>query len=403
MPKFLRKPQMLKFLRKPQMPKFLRKHNYRKVLPFTSEAENLLVIVYDKAQSCHQKISMEHIIMGLLDLINNLALDFGQVHHSSILFSDFASNFLSKKIYDNSKLFKEVMLSNIHIFTLLQEIPYTDFDDVLADIFFETFKITNIVNYEKQLLQKIDYRYFFYSIYFTYLYAKCLIDIPDLRLTILQLILSIKFEKENISYDLPRLGLPRRKSEFLMRFGEDLTKKVIENHSDPLIGREKEIKKILQILGRRRKNNPILVGDAGVGKTAIIEGVAKLLIDGENIAETLQNSRFMTLKIGRLLAGTRYRGEFEKRISGIITEIQNAKNIIMIIDEIHTIIGAGTSDKSFDTANLLKPPLSRGEFRCIGTSSFNDYNIIEKDNAFARRFQKLIIEEPSLIETIEIL
>ena len=177
-----------------------------------------------------------------------------------------------------------------------------------------------------------------------------------------------------------------------------------EGEIDPLIGREHEIERISQILIRRRKNNPLLVGEAGVGKTAIIEGLAKLIHE-KKAPKPITNSTVYSLDMGSLVAGTKYRGDFEKRLKSLISELKKQKSAILFIDEIHTIIGAGSASGSvMDAANLLKPLLSSGQIRCIGSTTFQEFRgIFERDHAFARRFQKVDVLEPSVDQTYEIL
>ena len=195
-----------------------------------------------------------------------------------------------------------------------------------------------------------------------------------------------------------------RKKSPLQIYASDLNKLAAQGKIDPLIGREIEVERTIQILCRRRKNNPLYVGDAGVGKTAIAEGLAKMITDGQ-VPEILEGDTIYALDLGTLLAGTKYRGDFEKRFKALLAELQRKKNAILFIDEIHTIIGAGAvSGGAMDASNLLKPMLASGELRCIGSTTHEEYRgIFEKDHALSRRFQKIDIEEPSLEETIKIL
>ena len=183
----------------------------------------------------------------------------------------------------------------------------------------------------------------------------------------------------------------------------DLTQLASEGKLDPVIGREEEIERLTQILARRTKNNPILIGDPGVGKTAIVEGLAQRMASGE-IAEVLHNKRLVTIDLGSLVAGTKYRGEFEQRLKNIISEVEEAKNVILFIDEFHTIVGAGAAEGSMDASNMLKPALARGTFQCIGATTFDEYRkYVEADPALERRFQPITTEPASLSETLEIL
>jgi ATP-dependent Clp protease ATP-binding subunit ClpC len=185
--------------------------------------------------------------------------------------------------------------------------------------------------------------------------------------------------------------------------GINLTEAARAGKLDPVIGREKEIERVVQILSRRRKNNPALIGEPGVGKTAIAEGLAHRIVNGD-IPETLANKRVLTLDIGSLVAGTKYRGEFEERLKKIIEELRNTNDAILFIDELHTLVGAGAAEGAIDAANILKPPLARGELQCIGATTLDEYRkYIEKDAALERRFQPVMIEEPTLEQTIDIL
>jgi ATP-dependent Clp protease ATP-binding subunit ClpC len=186
-------------------------------------------------------------------------------------------------------------------------------------------------------------------------------------------------------------------------FSTDLTKIAAENKMDPIVGREKEIERLAQILSRRKKNNPVLIGDPGVGKTAIIEGLA-LKIVHKQVPKILQNKRLVALDIASIVAGTKYRGQFEERMKVILSELQKHPEIILFIDELHTIVGAGGSPGSLDAANILKPFLGRGELQCIGTTTLDEYREhIEKDAALERRFQKILVNPPSAKETLDIL
>ena len=193
------------------------------------------------------------------------------------------------------------------------------------------------------------------------------------------------------------------KTKLIDQFGTDLTKLAKEGLLDPVVGRKNEIKRITQILARRKKNNPVLVGEPGVGKSAIVEGIAQRIVSGD-VPENLKDKKIITLDMGSLVAGTKYRGEFEQRLRGIIKEMEQNKDIILFIDEIHTIIGAGSAQGSLDASNMLKPGLSRGTFRCIGATTLEEYRkYIEKDGALERRFQKIIVDPTNKAETVEIL
>ena len=195
----------------------------------------------------------------------------------------------------------------------------------------------------------------------------------------------------------------RTKTPTLDEFGSNLTQMAAEGKLDPVVGRQKEIERVIQILGRRTKNNPVLIGEPGVGKTAIAEGLAQRIANGD-VPDILEEKRVVTLDIGLLVAGTKYRGEFEERLKKIMDEIRSAANVILVIDEVHTLIGAGAAEGAIDAANILKPALARGELQCIGATTLDEYRKhIERDAALERRFQPVMVGEPSVEETIEIL
>ncbi len=195
----------------------------------------------------------------------------------------------------------------------------------------------------------------------------------------------------------------RNKTPTLDEFGSNLTQMALDGKLDPVVGRAKEIERVIQILGRRTKNNPVLIGEPGVGKTAIAEGLAQRIAN-KDIPDILEEKRVVTLDIGLLVAGTKYRGEFEERLKKIMDEIRQAGNVILVIDEVHTLIGAGAAEGAIDAANILKPALARGELQCIGATTLDEYRKhIERDAALERRFQPVMVGEPSVDETIEIL
>jgi ATP-dependent Clp protease ATP-binding subunit ClpC len=198
-------------------------------------------------------------------------------------------------------------------------------------------------------------------------------------------------------------GKGSTKTPTLDEFGSNLTQLAAESKLDPVVGRHNEIDRVIQILGRRTKNNPVLIGEPGVGKTAIAEGLAQRITQGE-IPDILEDKRVLTLDIGLLVAGTKYRGEFEERLKKIMEEIRSAGNVILVIDEVHTLIGAGAAEGAIDAANILKPALARGELQCIGATTLDEYRKhIERDAALERRFQPVMVGEPSVLDTIEIL
>jgi len=212
---------------------------------------------------------------------------------------------------------------------------------------------------------------------------------------------SSKTEKGAVARSKP--APERVKTPVLDNFGRDLTKLAAEGKLDPVIGREKEIERVAQVLSRRKKNNPVLIGEPGVGKTAIVEGLALRIID-RKVSRVLFEKRIVTLDLAALVAGTKYRGQFEERMKAVMNELEKAKDVILFIDELHTIVGAGGASGSLDASNMFKPALARGDIQCIGATTLDEYRqFIEKDGALDRRFQKIIVEPPSTSEAIQIL
>src|SRR5690606_39134434 len=194
-----------------------------------------------------------------------------------------------------------------------------------------------------------------------------------------------------------------RKTPTLDQYGRDLTELAREGKLDPVIGREKEIQRVIQVLSRRTKNNPVLIGEPGVGKTAIAEGLAQMIVNGD-VPETLLGKRVVTLDLGALVAGSKFRGEFEERLKKVMDEIRTSADVILFIDEMHTIIGAGAAEGAIDASNILKPALARGELQASGATTLDEYRKhVEKDPALERRFQPVMVEEPTVEETIAIL
>jgi ATP-dependent Clp protease ATP-binding subunit ClpC len=218
-----------------------------------------------------------------------------------------------------------------------------------------------------------------------------------------------EFDDEGEEREPPAMGGPQQhgkgksKTPALNTFGRDLTKLAKDGELDPVIGRKDEIERVIQILCRRTKNNPVLLGEAGVGKTAIAEGLAQIVTDG-NVPDLLIDKKVITLDLALMVAGTKYRGQFEERIKAVMDEIRKEKNIILFLDELHTIVGAGSAEGTMDAANIIKPALSRGELQCIGATTLKEYRkYIEKDAALERRFQTVNVKEPSIEDAIEIM
>ncbi|HYV31193.1 MAG TPA: ATP-dependent Clp protease ATP-binding subunit, partial [Candidatus Binatia bacterium] len=234
------------------------------------------------------------------------------------------------------------------------------------------------------------------------------VDIEQTRQEILkELDPNFNAQEESAVPEAPEKAPAEKKGEVktpaLKAFGRDLTEIARKGDMDPVIGRKSEIERVIQILCRRTKNNPVLLGEAGVGKTAIVEGLAQEIAKG-NVPELLREKRVITLDLALMVAGTKYRGQFEERIKAVMDEIRRAKNIILFIDELHTIVGAGSAEGTMDASNIIKPALSRGEMQCIGATTLNEYRkYIEKDAALERRFQSVKVDAPSIEDAIAIL
>lgn len=239
-------------------------------------------------------------------------------------------------------------------------------------------------------------------------------DVRRIRQIVYSLLQSGRGDNSADEYDYDNQGTPysdndipdgkrKSKTHTIDKFGRDLTEMARKEQLDPVIGRDKEIERVIQILSRRTKNNPVLIGEPGVGKTAIVEGLAQMIVDGR-VPETLSNKRVVTLDMGSMVAGSKYRGEFEERMKKMVDEIRENKNIILFIDELHTLVGSGAAEGSIDGANILKPALSRGELQCVGATTINEYRkYIEKDTALERRFQPVTVDEPSEEDALRIL
>ncbi|MDE3147870.1 MAG: ATP-dependent Clp protease ATP-binding subunit, partial [Acidobacteriota bacterium] len=195
----------------------------------------------------------------------------------------------------------------------------------------------------------------------------------------------------------------QRESSLLAEFSRDLTQAAMDGQLDPLVGREGELERVVQILCRRTKNNPVLIGEPGVGKTAIVEGLAQRIADGE-VPSFLADKRVLGLDLSLIVAGTKYRGEFEERLKKILDEIRSSREVVLFIDELHTLVGAGAAEGAIDASNILKPSLSRGELQCIGATTLDEYRkYVERDAALERRFAPILVSEPNVDQAVEIL
>ncbi|MFV0432673.1 MAG: ATP-dependent Clp protease ATP-binding subunit [Leucobacter sp.] len=228
-------------------------------------------------------------------------------------------------------------------------------------------------------------------------------DLNRVRQTVIQLLSGYQAGKENATVGAAEPQSETKGSQVLDNFGRNLTQAAREGKLDPVIGREKEVERVMQILSRRSKNNPVLIGEPGVGKTAVVEGLAQAIVKGE-VPETLKDKQVYVLDLGSMIAGSRYRGDFEERLKKVTKEIRNRGDIIIFIDEIHTLVGAGAAEGAIDAANILKPMLARGELQTIGATTLDEYRKhFEKDAALERRFQSIMVNEPSLPHSINIL
>ncbi|MGN6129544.1 MAG: Clp protease N-terminal domain-containing protein, partial [Nocardioidaceae bacterium] len=226
-------------------------------------------------------------------------------------------------------------------------------------------------------------------------------DLNRVRQQVIQLLSGFQ-GKETATSGAPQEGTPSS-SLVLDQFGRNYTQAAREGKLDPVIGREKEIERVMQVLSRRTKNNPVLIGEPGVGKTACVEGLAQAIVRGD-VPETLKDKQIYSLDLGSLVAGSRYRGDFEERLKKVLKEIKTRGDIILFIDELHTLVGAGAAEGAIDAASILKPMLARGELQTIGATTLDEYRKhLEKDAALERRFQPIQVQEPSIAHTIEIL
>src|SRR5216683_467218 len=228
------------------------------------------------------------------------------------------------------------------------------------------------------------------------------VDLSKVRRQVIQLLHGYQGQEPAAAAGTPSESAPST-SVILDQFGRNLTAGAREGKLDPVIGREKEIERVMQVLCRRTKNNPVLVGEPGVGKTAVVEGLAQKIVKGE-VPELLKDKQLYTLDLGALVAGSRYRGDFEERLKKVLKEIRTRGDIILFIDEVHTLVGAGAAEGAIDAASILKPMLARGELQTIGATTLDEYRKhLEKDAALERRFQPIQVAEPTISHTIEIL
>ncbi len=357
---------------------------------FTNRAKQVIKLAKKEAQRLnHNYLGTEHILLGLLKLgqgvavnvLRNLGLDFetvrGEVERlvgygpEIQVYGDPALTGRVKKVFEYANEEASNLGHN-----------YVGTEHLLLGLLRQTDGVA------AQVLENLN------------------VDLQEVRKEVLK-------ELETFNLQLPPAGQPgggakanekgAEKLPALRAYGYDLTEMSRENKLDPVIGRNQEVERLILILCRRRKNNPVLIGEAGVGKTAIVEGLAQRIVRGE-VPDNLRKKKLITLDLALMIAGTKYRGQFEERIKAVMDEIKKHGNILLFIDELHTIVGAGAAEGAIDASNILKPALSRGELQCIGATTLDEYRKhIEKDAALERRFQKIIVQPPTVDDTIEIL
>ncbi|MCH9704483.1 MAG: ATP-dependent Clp protease ATP-binding subunit, partial [Chlamydiae bacterium] len=355
---------------------------------FTNRAKQVIKLAKKEAQRLnHNYLGTEHILLGLLKLgqgvavnvLRNLGLDFETVRQEVErlvgygpeiqVYGDPALTGRVKKVFE----FANEEASNLGH-------NYVGTEHLLLGLLRQTDGVA------AQVLENLN------------------VDLTEIRKEVLK-------ELETFNLQLPPSGSGSPKSEkggndkmpALRAYGYDLTEMSREGKLDPVIGRSKEVERLILILCRRRKNNPVLIGEAGVGKTAIVEGLAQKIVKGE-VPDNLRKKRLITLDLALMIAGTKYRGQFEERIKAVMDEIKKNGNILLFIDELHTIVGAGAAEGAIDASNILKPALARGDLQCIGATTIDEYRKhIEKDAALERRFQKIVVQPPSVEDTIQIL
>jgi ATP-dependent Clp protease ATP-binding subunit ClpC len=347
---------------------------------FTERAKKVLTLAQEEAErSHHSYIGTEHLLLGLLregdglaaKVLNNLGVEIGKVRQTIESVLGRNERIIIQQIIPTSRVKKVIEISFEEARRMGHN--YVGTEHLLLGLLIEGEGIA------AHVLEDLG------------------ANLEKVRAEIERLLHDSTVEESEPAPKKPS------KTPLLDQFGRDLTDLAKKNTLDPVIGREQEIERVVQILSRRTKNNPALIGEPGVGKTAIAEGLAQSIILG-NVPESLMNKRVLTLDMGALVAGTKYRGEFEERLKKILDEIRSSREVVLFIDELHTLVGAGAAEGAIDAANILKPALARGEIQCIGATTLNEYRkYIEKDAALERRFQPVFVDQPSLTETVDIL
>ena len=371
------------------------------------------IIAFSKEEALrlgHSFIGTEHLMLGILrdgggkaiDIFNAIEVDLEELRRKVEI--------LNPATFNDTQLLNDKQ--NLHLTRQAERALKTTFleaklfqSDLINTVHLLLCILRNENDPTTKLLTKLNVDYDVVKEQFKLMMANDTDNNQDIEAT------SFPDEKSNEGGDKENLFTPtsdiknqkKSKTPVLDNFGRDITVLAEQDKLDPVVGREKEIERVSQILSRRKKNNPLLIGEPGVGKSAIAEGLALRIIQ-KRVSRVLYNKRVVTLDLASLVAGTKYRGQFEERMKAVMNELEKNKNIILFIDEIHTIVGAGGATGSLDASNMFKPALARGEIQCIGATTLDEYRQhIEKDGALERRFQKVLVEETSLEETLEIL